>query len=393
MLVALLVLICVGFSSGCAEEFDPYWKVNKFRIMAAKASPVTLQPGEQATLKVLAHNPTDEPVDYRWEWCPFGTSAQQRYRCPLAAEELEGVLREHTPDGQEVPQIPADFFELGSGAVQFLDYPGDEASVRRLCEGILQAATEAAKNSELGVQIPVMDCSRGFEVSVRVVATVDGREHIARKRLVLATGSETIENTNPGLRHLLMQVNRPGQARELRGELDWISHTDADSASFYPVSDYSAWKPTPIVPNVEFKFWAEMDLSTLESWRPPAPAGSSEQYLEPRRETLAFQWMGTAGEFSDTETLFVAGQTSLQAAGKVAFSVPYSPQVPDFDEDGLPNEEDNCAPLPNHDQLDSNADGVGDACDIRVWVVVRDGRLGVDWKRAWLRVVERDDRR
>jgi hypothetical protein len=36
---------------------------------------------------------------------------------------------------------------------------------------------------------------------------------------------------------------------------------------------------------------------------------------------------------------------------------------PDFDQDGVPNAEDNCPTTDNNGQGDSDQDGVGDACD------------------------------
>jgi len=44
-------------------------------------------------------------------------------------------------------------------------------------------------------------------------------------------------------------------------------------------------------------------------------------------------------------------------------SMPVVPEVPDSDEDGIPNESDNCPDTPNKYQIDSDGDGKGNECD------------------------------
>ncbi len=385
--VALLGLLCV--LAACGEGFESYWQVNKFRILSAKASPVTLHAGERATVKVLAHNPSGGEVQYRWEWCPFGTSAQDRFACPVTPDELEAMVRRYAPaaaaDPDELASVVPETFELGEGATQLFDYPGSEEQVYALCRTLLRAASEADKNSELGVRVPVTDCSRGHEVTLRIIATVDGEEHVARKRLVLSTGPETPENHNPRIQNLMIQVDRPHQVEQVRDQLDWVA--EQAGTGWYDASLYSSWKPTPIVANIEFKFWTRVAGRSLDRWQPPAPDGGEEQPIEPRSEALTFSWLATSGSLNPSESLFIDGHTTLTRAGKSVFRIRYLPQIDDYDDDGVPNEEDNCAPLFNPDQRDTNADGLGDACDVWVWTVVRDGRLGVDWKQAHLRLV------
>jgi subtilisin family serine protease len=57
-----------------------------------------------------------------------------------------------------------------------------------------------------------------------------------------------------------------------------------------------------------------------------------------------------------------AGQTDTDADG-VGDACDPTPAGPDTDEDGVPDRRDNCPAVRNSSQLDSDVDGVGDACD------------------------------
>jgi hypothetical protein len=345
-----VVLFASLLAGGCGPDFDPYWRVNTFRVLAIKAEPPTLGEGEQTTLSVLDHNPDGVEVDYRWQWCPMRASAQDRYECPLGVDEVNEMLREQAPEGQSVPELPPDFFELGEGPTARFDYPTSEAQVRAFCDAIVEAVLEAGEDSPLGERLPVLDCSRGFEISVRLVATSDDEEIVARKRLLLKTGPETPRNDNPRLTDIDIKLANPNDVDKVIDQLPWVAHlAEHDSLDWYSLPQGQA---TPAVAGIPLRIRAVVAPASVETWKPPAPKGSGDEHLPAESEVIAFRWFVSQGTVADTRGLFVEDQNTLAAAGATDFNVA---------RDGASGE-------------------------VYLWAVVRDGRLGVDFIERRLRL-------
>jgi hypothetical protein len=368
----------------CGPEFDPYWRVNRFRVIAIQAEPVTLREGESTTLTAEAFDPQDRAVTYRWDWCPLETQPGNQWECPLTAQDLQDALEGQT-EGGDPPPIPDDFFEIGEGrSVEFM-YPATEEAVLGLCEAIVAQVQQVDEDSPLAGTIPVVDCNRGYTISVRLVATAgQDDEIIARKKLTLFTGNDRFVNQNPDVYDIQVQPRKESDISKASAALEWVRPASESRENRWVSVPED--EPLPLLAGIPYDIRSRVEPDSVEIWTPPAPEGSDEEYLPPESEVLEYRWLITSDGLEEAEGLFVEDQNTLLAASESGITIEYDPGVSDYDDDGVDNEQDNCPPFPNRDQIDTDQDGVGNACVIRVWSVVRDGRLGLDWVERSFRV-------
>jgi hypothetical protein len=110
--------------------------------------------------------------------------------------------------------------------------------------------------------------------------------------------------------------------------------------------------------------------------------------------------MVSNGDLDDSRKLYAPELNELDDASTAMFNVTYiqdptdeelatleSGQDEDWDLDGISNEDDNCRYLANEDQKDSDGDKIGDACEVKLWSIVRDGRLGIDWIERDVKII------
>ena len=79
----------------------------------------------------------------------------------------------------------------------------------------------------------------------------------------------------------------------------------------------------------------------------------------------AFAYVARFFEPGGTVAVIATATNTVVAIVGVAspFGVAITPDLPDPDDDGVPDEADNCPTTANADQADADADGLGDACD------------------------------
>lgn len=344
----------VGFTA-CGEMFDPYWQVDRYRILALRSDPVTLEPGDPAELTVLDHVPPDTSVSYDWSWCPVQPSAEQQYECPV-----EDIQEQNADGDGGGMSFDPELLDLGSGESASLLYPGTTDQVRELCRSIQEAIAEAGQSSNLAGRLPTPNCSRGYDISVRLEATTDdGTVEVAKKDVTLSTGGDQT-NQNPDHGGLEIRVADPGDLPKVRDRLDWLP--PAGTARDEQWVDASGDEPLPILTGMTFQVRARVDEESSEEYRPPPPAGSDREQLPPEREGISFRWFATQGELEQSQRIYVPENDNLETARRTGVTI-------SGDRGGA------CAEDPQRD-----------ACRVTVYSVIRDGRLGSDFARANLRI-------
>lgn len=384
-IIALCLLTLSQMS--CGEAFAPYWRVDSLRVLAIKSTPVILRPGDVAEFEPLIHNPSGEELTYQWEWCPFRTSPQNRYECPFTKDELVKQLEANIPEGQgpnfDIGRLLPDF-DLGTDAKATLRYPATQEVILGLCQSL--QGFLAQQDEELANQISVANCERGYELNVRLIVKSGDEEITAVKRINLWTGADDT-NTNPDVQDIQIRLQRTSDINKVKDELSWVKADAPRDEQWYTLP---ADEPTPLFANIPIEIRSVVDPDSVDIWRPPAPQGSGKKFLPPEKEVLLFRWFTTGGDYDDSRKLWKDGLNVFEDASKTILNAPYNinadeddldkpERKTDWDLDGVENGKDNCPYIANKPQTDEDGDGRGDACRVKVWNIVRDGRLGIDW--------------
>jgi hypothetical protein len=370
--------------SACGVPFDPYWRVEKFRVLGVKSDPITIRPGQVGELSALAVSPSDSEITYAWDWCPFQTIAQNEYACPFTREELAELLTAQIPEDQR-DQLPPGVdlaallpeFDLGSEPTAQFAYPGTPDLVLFFCT--LSERLLSAQNETLGGEAGVSQCDRGFDVTVRLIAESDGQRIIAAKQVKLWTGNDVFANRNPDVQEIQIRLKNRSDRAKVADKLPWLDEEGEDGWYTLPADS-----ETTLVAGVPFELRSIVDPELVEEFQRPVPTGAEDDpdgLLPPEPESVTYRWFLSEGDVDDSEKLYKEGVSpqSLADASIVDFSISYDPepvdptfpdQQDDWDRDGTPNASDPCPWVTN--QAD-------DTCPTRVWSVVRDGRLGMDW--------------
>jgi hypothetical protein len=269
--------------AGCANDFPPYSKLDRLRILAIASDPATPSPGEQATLSALTFAPLGESTSYHWTWCPAQARADQAYRCPVdqtAAAQAFGAALDASTNGV-LPSL-----DLGTASTALFTNPFSLAGLSTLC----------AVGVNSSVYSQGFDCEGGFPVSILLDVTVSSGTLRAGYVLRLPASATPEINQNPYPTGI-----------ELAGQ----SLLDP---------------PTTIAlsPGQTVDLHIDLPTGVAETRSIPPSEGGSGQRLE----RLTASWFSDSGKIDADRTSFIDGEATLDQMAQNRWTAPALDQWP-----------------------------------------------------------------
>lgn len=254
-LAAAIVLV-----TSCSNDFPAYSKLDRLRVLGVSADPPNPSAGDVCRLSALAFAPGDQPITFRWSFCPVLAQASSGYTCPLTEASTLDLFAKTLP------------FDLGTSDSTSFVHPFTADMLAAVCRsGILLPGFGDAVN-----------CDQGYPVSVLLdVATPDDALRAAFT-VFLPASTEADTNLNP----TALGLTLAGQ----------------------PLSETAI----PVQLSADKAADLSVELSPDAIQMRPIPSGEGGSGVRPERLTLS--WFSDAGSMDQDRTVFIDGKTSIESA-------------------------------------------------------------------------------
>ncbi len=367
----LFLISLILVTGACGERFEPFSLVNSARVLAIQSSEPEVRPGEETVLSALVYVPEGSNVTYAWEWCPFRTNAVDKFECPFTQEELLELIATNLPDDAPMINIPLEDFDLGSGETATLKYPAPQPFLAGICRGIQAAAVDATE--DLAINIPSLSCEDGYEISVRVIVTENGKERIAAKRVNLWLDGDQPKDTNPSVDEIRIRPQEKDKQTLLDAGHAWVSEINDFEKDWYVLP---ADEATPVLVGLTYEIDSLINEESIQTYAKRAPDGADTEFLEPKREVIEFQWLTTFGSLDNAKAFYFSAAEDLDEIRKTDLFFPTKDLSQEAEVSNGEAFIESCPAL--------NSADPDDGCTIDIWSVVRDDRLGAGWKKRSL---------
>lgn len=195
--ISLAVAALTG--AGCAEDFESFNLLSGLRVMAVKAEPPELLPGESAQIEALVYEPDGDQVDYQWSWCPLAMGAATGFECAVTEQDIADMASAFFPGAELF--VPS--FDLGTEETAVFDHSIDPIILQGLCSAILSSGAPSF------VTLP--DCEDEIVVTIKLTVAAGGEEVVAVKELALKMDDGAAVNSNPTIGRVEAREGADGQ--------------------------------------------------------------------------------------------------------------------------------------------------------------------------------------
>lgn len=301
--VAMVCCLHAACATTATEREPSSSQLDRLRVLAILSEPPDLLPSETARLSALVFEPSAQPAEFAWSWCPVHINADTGVDCPVSESLWQRLWRQTEAEGQP----PS--YDLGGEPTAQLQPSFQTNSAAQLCQAVNELGDEALP--ALGI------CVDGLEANVVLRVRAGGDEEVVLKRvpLLAADTPATARNRNPeALGEVSVQMRASeqelGQGQPLRIAKQYLLNVNLSEDASEPIATGNA------------------------AAEGPQPEGGSE--ADTPRETLVLSWFVSTGEITDLEgevddfgpigggpqrTVFVPGQSAFDLLGARGWSL------------------------------------------------------------------------
>jgi hypothetical protein len=285
-----LLTTAAALAAGCGQDFAPFNELDKLRVLAVRAEPPELAPGDIAAIDALVFEPDGDEVAYAWTWCPFSLGAAAGYECAVTEQDLAAAIEEAAPGaGAFVPS-----FDLG--------HESTAAFANLLPDGALDGLCDAVAAGSAPAFVDLPECGDRLVVTLRLDVSAGGETVTAVKELPLLFEASAERNENPAIGAVLAAPAASGADPLLLG----IPLERSPSTALRAQTAYDLGVGVDDAASQRFTPEATDDV--------PDPA--------PRRETLFMTWFVTGGETDSTRTGFIDGDVDMHDLAHNGWTTP-----------------------------------------------------------------------
>jgi hypothetical protein len=272
------------FWAGCSDDFTPYSRLDRLRVMAIQSEPATPVRDVPVQLSPLVYVPAGKTASYSWSWCPLPSQSEDGYRCPVSEQALAPLLASL---GLDEPIS----LGLGTEPTTVFVNPFDPALLARVCAQGIKAG-EASLDIWCTIDFPVL-------VTLKIKTSTESLTSVVTLHLPIEDGAPG--NANPVIEGI--RIVKPAPTRQL-DDLGTITVRRDEEVTF-----------EAIVPDEASETFVDKNED-----------GNSVT----RRERLTVSWFSDAGDWDADRAAYIEGKYDLKRATRNKWK---APKTEDFKED------------------------------------------------------------